>query len=165
MLWAFWVRKTAQSGVLSWWREIFCQQLKVLMAHAEWLPGVQLRHSVPPVQDTEGWWLSGCHDSVAEHWRLKPDASWVWPPATAGLFIFVSSKFIFSSMRRDALRIQSDQCSSAKSVSAPIYSYFSYSSAFLQSLQFLAAVTTSPCYTTSHQEDFFLLTVPGILYQ
>ena len=51
----------------------------VLMAHAEWLPGVQLRHSVPPVQyiyvhieDCEGWWLSCCFGSVAEHWWLKP---------------------------------------------------------------------------------------------
>ena len=38
----------------------------------QWLPGVQLRHSVPSVQ-----WLSGCRASVAEHWRLKPEVSWV----------------------------------------------------------------------------------------
>ena len=35
------------------------------------------------IEDCEGWWLSGCHDSVAEHWRLKPEVSSVWLPATA----------------------------------------------------------------------------------
>ena len=50
---------------------------EVLMAHTEWLPGVRLGHSVPPVQyilhieDCEGWWSPGCRGSVAEHWRLK----------------------------------------------------------------------------------------------
>ena len=29
------------------------------MAHTERLPGVRLRHSVPPVQDCEGRWWSG----------------------------------------------------------------------------------------------------------
>ena len=24
------------------------------------------------IEDCEGWWLSGCCGSVAEHWRLKP---------------------------------------------------------------------------------------------
>ena len=24
------------------------------------------------IEDCEGWWLSGCRSSVAEHWRLKP---------------------------------------------------------------------------------------------
>ena len=52
------------------------------MAHTEWLPGVRLRHSVPPVQyiyieDCEGWWLSACRGSVAEHWLHKPEVSWV----------------------------------------------------------------------------------------
>ena len=23
-------------------------------------------------EDCEGWWLSGCHNSVAKHWQLKP---------------------------------------------------------------------------------------------
>ena len=57
----------------------------ILTAHTERLPGVQLRHSVPPVQyvqrDCEGWWLSGCRDSMAEHWRLNPEVSWIWLPA------------------------------------------------------------------------------------
>ena len=29
------------------------------------------------IEDCEGWWLSGCRGSVAEHWRLKPEVSWV----------------------------------------------------------------------------------------
>ena len=37
------------------------------------------------IEDCEGWWFSGCHGSVAEHWWLKLEVSWVWLPATAGL--------------------------------------------------------------------------------
>ena len=40
------------------------------------------------IEDSEGWWLSGCRGSVAEHWWLKPEASWVRLSATAGLFYF-----------------------------------------------------------------------------
>ena len=29
------------------------------------------------IEDCEGWWLSGCCSSVAEHWQLKPEVSWV----------------------------------------------------------------------------------------
>ena len=36
-------------------------------------------------EDYEHWWLSGCHCSVAEHWRLKPEVSWVQSPVTASL--------------------------------------------------------------------------------
>ena len=25
------------------------------------------------LEDCEGWWLSGCRGSAAEHWRLKPE--------------------------------------------------------------------------------------------
>ena len=55
-----------------------------------------------------GWWLSGCRGSVAEHWQFKPEVPWVRLLATAGLFTFlffrlITSKFIFSSMRPDAL--------------------------------------------------------------
>ena len=39
-------------------------------------------------QDCEGWWLSGCCGSVAEHWRLKPEVSWVRLTVTASLFHF-----------------------------------------------------------------------------
>ena len=77
---------------------------EVLTAHTEWLPGVRLRHScisttcAVHIEDCEGWWLSGCYGSVAEHWWLKPGASWVWLPATAGFFTFrlITSKFIYS---------------------------------------------------------------------
>ena len=40
------------------------------------------------IEDCEGWWLSGCHGSVVEHWRLKPEVSWVRLPAAAALFHF-----------------------------------------------------------------------------
>ena len=48
------------------------------------------------IEDCEGWWLSGCCGSVAEHWRLKPERL----PATAGFFTFlyfrlITSKFIY----------------------------------------------------------------------
>ena len=43
--------------------------LQPLTLRCEWLLGVWLRHSVPPVpvhiEDCEGWWLSGCHSSAA----------------------------------------------------------------------------------------------------
>ena len=38
------------------------------------------------IEDCEGWWLSGCRGSVAEHWRLKPEVSWFRLPVAAGLF-------------------------------------------------------------------------------
>ena len=41
------------------------------------------------IEDYEGWWLSSCHGSVAQHWQLKPEVSWVWLPAAAGLFTFL----------------------------------------------------------------------------
>ena len=40
------------------------------------------------IEDCEGWWLSGCRGSVAEHWRLKPEVSWVRLLAAADLFHF-----------------------------------------------------------------------------
>ena len=49
----------------------------------------------------EGWRLSGCCGSVAEHWQLKPEVSWVW--ATAGLFTCCLKFLYFSSVRQDAL--------------------------------------------------------------
>ena len=50
----------------------------VLTAHTQWLPGVQLRHSVPSVQRIVR--AGGCPSvvaHVAEHWWLKPEVSWV----------------------------------------------------------------------------------------
>ena len=51
------------------------------------------------IQNCEGRWLSSCCGSVAEHWWLKPEVSWVWLPATASHFTFlyfclITSKFI-----------------------------------------------------------------------
>ena len=56
------------------------------------------------IEDCEGWWLSGCCGSVAEHWRLKPEVSWVRLPVTAGFFTFlylrlITSKFIYVIVR------------------------------------------------------------------
>ena len=34
------------------------------------------------------WWSSSCCGSMAEHWRLKPEVSWVRLPTTAGFFHF-----------------------------------------------------------------------------
>ena len=55
------------------------------------------------IEDCEGWWLSGCHGSVAEHWRLKPEVPWVRLPVTADLFTFlyfylITSKFLYNIM-------------------------------------------------------------------
>ena len=61
----------------------------VLTAHTEWLSGVRLRHFSTTyavyIEDCEGWWLSGCRSSVAEHWQT----SWVRFPAAARLFTFL----------------------------------------------------------------------------
>ena len=43
-----------------------------------------------------GWWLSGCCGSVAEHWRLKPEVSWVRLLATASFFTFLYFRLITS---------------------------------------------------------------------
>ena len=68
----------------------------VLTAHTEWLPGVQLRHQYHLCSTYRGLWLSGCCGSVAEHWRLKPEVSWVRLPATAGFFTFLYFRLITS---------------------------------------------------------------------
>ena len=78
-----------------------------LTAHTEWLPGVRMRHSVPPLQyialgDCGGWWLSGCCGSVAEHLRLKLDVCTGFDPWWLSTFSLSSispdktSKFINS---------------------------------------------------------------------
>ena len=42
----------------------------------QWVSGVRLRHfsttCAVQIEDCEGWWLSGCCGSVAEHWLHKP---------------------------------------------------------------------------------------------
>ena len=48
----------------------------------------KIEESEVHIEDCEGWWLSGCHGSVAEHWRLKPEVSWVRLPAAASLLHF-----------------------------------------------------------------------------
>ena len=57
----------------------------ILTAHTEWVPGVVSTTCAVCIEDCEGWWSSSCHGSVAVHWQLKPELSWVWLWATAGL--------------------------------------------------------------------------------
>ena len=80
---------------------------EVLTAHTEWLPGVQLRHCNPTcavhIEECEGWWLSGCCSSVAEHSGCTSQVSWVRFPVAAVLFTFlyfrlITSKFLFIPM-------------------------------------------------------------------
>ena len=48
----------------------------------------------------KGWWLSGCRGSVAEHWLLKPEVSWVQLPTTASLFHFLLQFMYFQHEKR-----------------------------------------------------------------
>ena len=48
------------------------RDLDVMMAHAEWLPSVQLRHLVPPVQYIQGVVGAGGCLVVVAQWQLKP---------------------------------------------------------------------------------------------
>ena len=67
--------KPLRMGSLLMERIFWSTPNRVLTAHTEWLSGVRLRHSVLPVpytENCEGWWLSGCHGSVTEHWLHKP---------------------------------------------------------------------------------------------
>ena len=41
------------------------------------------------IEDCEGWWLSSCCGSVAGHWQLKPEVSWLRLLAAAGLLHFL----------------------------------------------------------------------------
>ena len=59
--------------------------LKLILSHAEWLPGVRLRHFSTTcavyIEDCEGWWLSGGRSSVVEHWLHKPGVLGLIPSA------------------------------------------------------------------------------------
>ena len=56
------------------------------------------------IEDCGGWWLSGCRGSVAEHWQLKPEVSWVQLPVAAGLFTFLY--FCLNSFNSSAIGIK-----------------------------------------------------------
>ena len=62
MLWAFRVSRPLSMGFFLMERIFYPTTNRVLMACTEWLPGVQLSHSV---EDYGGWWSSGCCGSVA----------------------------------------------------------------------------------------------------
>ena len=59
--------------VLSWWRELSSRPLPEFWQYI--LSGCHVCNSptcAVHIEDCEGWWLSGCRSSVAEHWLHKP---------------------------------------------------------------------------------------------
>ena len=84
MLLAFRVRKLLSMGSFLMERIFQLTPNKVLTAHTEAFSPTCTVH----IEDCEGWLLSSCRSSVAEHWRLKPEMSWVRLPVAAGLFHF-----------------------------------------------------------------------------
>ena len=50
---------------------------------------------------TEAFQLSACPSSVVEHWRLKPEMSWVRFPATASLYFHLNT-YKLSLFQREA---------------------------------------------------------------
>ena len=73
-----------------WWREFSVQPLMECWQHilsgyqvCNW--GIQYLWAVH-IEDCEVWWLSSCCGSVAEHWWLKAEVSWIQLSATTGLF-------------------------------------------------------------------------------
>ena len=57
----------------------------LLMTHAEWLPRCVTEAfsttCAVHIEGCENWWSSSYCGSVAEHWWLKSEVSWVWLPA------------------------------------------------------------------------------------
>ena len=53
------------------------------------------------IEECEGWWLSGCRGSVAKHWQLKPEVSWVQLTAKTRLKSFSLDKTIWSIRSRN----------------------------------------------------------------
>ena len=110
MLWVFRVRKPLSMCSFLMNRIFQSTINRVLTAHTEWLPGVPLRHSVPPVQYTYRglWGLVVVRLSWLSGRALAAQARGVLElPVTACLSTFltfhlITSKFI-SSMRQDAL--------------------------------------------------------------
>ena len=79
MLWAFRVRKPLSMGSFLMERIFRSIPNGVLTAHAKWLPGVQLRHSVPPMQYIYRrlWGLVGVRLSWLSGRALEAQASGV----------------------------------------------------------------------------------------
>ena len=44
---------------------------------SQYVPSELQYHLAVYIEDCEGWWLAGCRGTMAEHWQLKPDVSWV----------------------------------------------------------------------------------------
>ena len=82
------------------------------MAHTEWLPGVRLRHLVPPVQYMQRIVTVGGHPAVVTQWQStggSSQVSRVQLPVTAGLFTFlyfclITPKFIYYILLTPELR-------------------------------------------------------------
>ena len=79
MLWAFRVKNNSA------WGEIFPVNPQRTSDDTYWVDTTCAVH----IEDCNGWWLSGCCGSVAEHWWLKPEVSWVRLPVAAGFFTFL----------------------------------------------------------------------------
>ena len=116
----------------------------VLMAHTEWLLGVQLRHfsttCAVHIEDCGGWWLSSCHSSVAEHWLHKPGVLGSIPGG--GLFTFLYFRLItskFSFYFQHEARVLSSPVYSGLSLpdcSTPVFGVL-YSPKFIFTVQWL----------------------------
>ena len=68
--------------VLSWWRE-FPVNPSRSSDGTYWVAARCVTEAFSTtwavyIEDCENWWSSGCCGSVAEHWWLKSEVSWVW---------------------------------------------------------------------------------------
>ena len=70
------LKKTTQDWFCLDEKNLWLTPNRVLTAQTEWVLSVRLRHFSTTcavyIEDCEGWWLSGCCSSVAEHWLHKP---------------------------------------------------------------------------------------------
>ena len=94
VLWAFRVRKPLSMGSFLMEIIFWSTPNEGLTAHTYWVTARCATEAFSAtcavhIEDFEGWWSSSCHDSVAEHWRLKLEVSWVRLPAAADLFNFL----------------------------------------------------------------------------
>ena len=95
-------------------------------------------------EDCERQWVSSCHGSVAEHWWLKPEVSWVRLLATAAWpFHFP----LFSPLN---IKIPYFQCE-AKSSEQKVCSTAKCCTKFMSRLYYLLRLTNDSKILTWHQ--------------